>query len=289
MCIASNAPAEYVAGKQTGHENLSNWRRSCLKMLKRSIYLWVVLFVVVGSVMAQSEEGKHLGVNLEAAFVSQYMWYGYDILDGDPAFQPSVTFDLFQTGFSLTVWSSFALKSGSEDLDEIDYAVAYEKSFFEDEIYAMDVSVDYIYYDYPNISSDTDVQEVGGSISFPNLIPIGPSSLVPSYAIAYDWPVHSEGPNEGCFHIFGLGYDLPIPTLIPEQEEQFLSLTSDLTYNDGAYDADPGWSHSTVGISTAFEWKGFTLTPSVNYQWSFEDTVNDEDEFWAGISLGYGF
>ncbi|MFH1743194.1 MAG: hypothetical protein ABIH23_29665 [bacterium] len=259
-------------------------------MSKRAFVSLFTIAMLTVCVSAQDGEEKRLGVDLDATYVSQYMWRGYDILDGDPAFQPSVNFDLFQTGFSLNVWGSFGLSSGSEDYDELDYTLAWGRTFFEDAAYAIDFSANYIYYDYPNVDSENaDVQEIGVGISLPNLAPVGPGYLVPSYYAGYDWSAYSGGPEEGWFHIFGLGYDLPIPALLPDQEEQALSFTADLTYNDGAFDSDPCWSHTTAGLATNFEWKGFTLTPSVNYQWSLDDSVNDEDEFWAGISLAYSF
>jgi hypothetical protein len=105
--------------------------------------------------------------------------------------------------------------------------------------------------------------------------------------VVYGWPAHSGGPEEGWFHIAGLTYDIPFPPLLPDQEEQALSISADLTYNDGVFDSDSGFSHATTGVSTNFEWRRFTLSPSVNYQWSFEDSVNEEDEFWVGVSLSY--
>lgn len=250
----------------------------------------IVSVLAVGAVYAQGDDERRLGVDLDATFVSKYMWRGYDVLEDDPAFQPSVNFDLFQTGFSVNVWGSFALESGWEDLDELDYSIAYERSFFEEERYAIDTWVNYIYYDFPNVSSeDSDVQELGLGGALPSLLPVGDSAVVPSYIAAYDWPFASGGPERGWFHILGLGYDLPITPLLPDQEEQAISFASDITYNDGVYGEDSCWSHATVGVSTCFEWKGFALTPSVNYQWSFEDAINDEDDFWATISVGYSF
>ena len=259
-------------------------------MLKRSFLSFFTIAILTVCALAQESEERQLGVDLDATFVSKYLWRGYDAFDGDPAFQPSVNFDLFQTGFSLNVWGSFALSSGSEDLDELDYTLAWGRSLFEDEVYAIDFSANYIYYDFPNANSeDVDYQEVGVGVSMPNFAPVGPSCLVPSYYAGYEWSAYSGGPEEAWFHIFGLGFDLLISALLPDQEEQALSFSADLTYNDGAFGSDSCWSHTTVGLATNLEWKGFTLTPSVNYQWSLDDSVNDEDEFWAGISLAYSF
>ena len=245
---------------------------------------------LAGSLVARADDGRQLGVDLETAFVSQYLWRGYDVLGSHGAFQPSVTLDLFQTGFSVNAWGSFAFDDDFEDLDELDYTIAYGGVLFEEERYAIEYSVNYIYYDFPNVSSKTaDAEEVGVEVALPNLLPIGSNFLVPSFYSGYLWPRHAQHTGDGWFNILGLGYDVPVPALLPGQEEQALSLAADITHNDGALGADSDWSHATASVSTSFEWKGLTLTPGLTYQWSFEDTVNDEDEFWGTLALGYVF
>lgn len=260
-------------------------------MIRHCAILGLLVCLLAGAAFAQDYwEERFLGIDLDATVVSKYMWRGYDILDDRAAFQPSINFDLFQTGFSLNVWGSFALSSGFEDLDELDYSLAYATTFFEEEAYALDFAVTYIYYDFPNTTSKyADGQEIGVEISFPNLLEIGPSFLVPSWYSGYLWPAHSGGPERGWHHVMGLAYDLPITPLLPGQDEQALSFSTDLTYNDGTFGSESGFSHATIGLSTTFEVGDFSITPSLNYQWSFEDTVNDEDEFWAGIGVTYSF
>ncbi len=257
----------------------------------RSLVVWGCLALILTvSGYARAEEGRRLGVDVETAFVSQYLWRGYDVLGSHAAVQPSVTLDLWQTGLSVNAWGSFAFDNDYEDLDELDYTVAYGSVLFEEERYAIEYSVNYIYYDFPSVNSqEADSHEIGGGIALPNLLPIGPSCLVPSYYCGYLWEVYDRGPEDGVFNIFGLGYDVPIPALLPGQEEQALSLAADITHNDDAFGSDSDWRHATSSISTTFECKGFTLTPSATYQWSFEDTVNDEDEFWGSVTVGYSF
>lgn len=117
------------------------------------------------------------------------------------------------------------------------------------------------------------------------------SSLTPYYVGYYEWDgiQSSDDIDNGWIHMFGFSYDLPIPTLLPKLEEQTLSLGWDVTYNDGAFSSDPYWSHSTANLSATLTWKGLSFSPMVTYQRSFEDTVNDEDEFYASFSLSYGF
>jgi hypothetical protein len=48
----------------------------------------------------KQEEKAELGIQLDATWVSKYIWRGQDLYDGHAAFQPSFTYDLFGTGFS---------------------------------------------------------------------------------------------------------------------------------------------------------------------------------------------
>ncbi len=238
---------------------------------------------------------EELGITADFTYVTKYIWKGYDLLDDHGAWQPSLTLDY--RGFYAGVWGSWATSSGFVDADELDYYLGYAHSFFEDQWYAIDADLSWYYYDFPKSDSHagddeiSDSQEIGLVLSMSNLIPLGPSNLVPSYAVAYDWDgIQSrEDVDNGWIHSFGLAYDIPIPALIPGQEEAAISLGWEIVYNDGMYGSDSGWSHSQATISTAFEWQGFTLNPAVFYQWTFEDTVNSEDEFFASISLNYAF
>ena len=70
-------------------------------MKKLIVTMWIFLFAVAllpGAVAPQVD------------LVSRYVWRGFDLLpDNHPAIQPSLTIDLGESGFSLNVWSSFAL------------------------------------------------------------------------------------------------------------------------------------------------------------------------------------
>ncbi len=233
--------------------------------------------------------GETIGITADFTYGSKYMWHGYDILDDHAAFQPSLTFDY--KGFFAGVWGSWAESSGYEDLTEVDLFAGYGRSLFADDWYALDAVFSYTYFIYPNINNDADAQEVLLGFSMPNLLPIGESALIPSYSIYYDWAgvQSSDKIDNGWFQVWGLSYSLPVPALIPSQEEQAIDLSWDITYNDGVFGSDSCWSHSTIGVSTTFEWRNLYFTPAVNYQFSFDDSVNDEDELYALLSVGIAF
>lgn len=233
--------------------------------------------------------GEELSISTDFTFASKYVWHGYDIFDDHAAFQPSIHLDY--RGFFGGVWGAWPAGSGFEELTELDLYFGYAFSLFEEKPYALDIFSSYTYFVYPKTNSLGDVQELALGISMPQLINIGPSYLVPSYTVFYDWDgVQSEiHIDNGWFHTLGLSYALPASIFLKNDTEQTIDFSCDITYNEGVFGSDSGWSHSTFGISSTFTWSKFYLTPSINYQWSFEDTVNDEDEFYASISVGYTF
>ncbi|MBN2063989.1 MAG: hypothetical protein JW745_04225 [Sedimentisphaerales bacterium] len=240
-----------------------------------------------GMVSAQdiAEEPAGLGVALDSTFVSKYMWRGYDIYDDHGAWQPSVTFDLFGTGFSLNIWGSQPIGSGNEELTETDVTAAYYFQAFSEEKYAVDVTFDFVYFGYPKANHLMAAHEAEVWLSMPNLLQAGEIAIVPGYCFATMWPDSSGVAGvSGAFHVLSLAANMPLPGT-----EQVISLSSQAVYNDGAYAADHDWSNAAFGLSTSFEAGSICIKPSLNYQISMDDSVNTDDEIWAGLSLSTSF
>lgn len=252
------------------------------KKLIAILFMLSCLTVLSTSIKAQDAK---LGIDLDTTFVSKYMWRGYDIYDDHGAWQPSVNVDLFGSGFSVNVWGSLPIGSGNEDLTEIDFTAAYSFSGFQDEVYATDITLDYVYLDYPKLSHTSEAQEMEMWVSMPKLLSIGDIAIVPGYCIAFMWPTSSDVSDvAGTFHVFSLGFELPLPGT-----EQALSFGAELVYNDGAYGADNDWSDAAFSVSTRFEVGRLSITPSVNYQISMDDSVNSENELWTTLSFSTSF
>jgi hypothetical protein len=268
-----------------------------MKRIKLGL-MTVLIFSACGVIYAQEADQPQLGIDLDTTLVSKYVWRGYDLFDDHGAFQPSVNVDLFDTGFSVNVWGSIPMGTGSNGhgdginvWQEYDYTLAYGITLFEDECYALDLGANYIYYHFPKLNHMADTQEIGASLAMPKLLSIGEIALVPSYYAGKLWPTSSgqEDDVAGGFHILGLSFDLPVPCPLKEDTRQVFSFFTDITYNDGAFAADHDWSHSTIGVSTGVEVGPITITPALYYQISMDDSVNDEDELWGGLSVSYGF
>ncbi len=252
----------------------------------------VILLSLAGLVQAQEKE---LGVTFDTTYVSKYIWHGFNYYGHDnSAIQPSIDLDLWGTGFGVTVWHSRANRGRFRDLEEFDYILYYGDSAFEDTCFSTDYTISWLYYDYSDApTKDSDLQEFVVQFSWPNMLPEG---IVPSYYLGRLWPAKSGSAVlkdvGGWVHVIGLGYDWTIPDILPGSPEQVVSLFADLTYNDGYGGAsvDHDWSHATLGASTSFEIaENLTFTPALYYQMSMDDSVNNEDEVWTGLSLTYQF
>jgi hypothetical protein len=258
----------------------------------------MMLFSVAGVGQAVETEYGELGIDVDATWVSKYIFRGIDKLDDKAAFQPSINFDMFDTGLSLKVWSSFAgaSKNGgmvsTVDAEEWNYVLTYANSAYDGEQYKTNYALSWVYYDYPDVASqDADSQEFNLALSWPDVCPGG---VVPSYQVIYNWPAKGGGlvrDSAGYIHVFGLGYDLAVEGFLPDNPEQVLSFIAAAVYNDGTYGTtiDHDWSHILWGVSTSIDLPYGSLTPAVYYQTSMDDSVNTEDELWCGISYGISF
>ncbi len=261
--------------------------------MKKAAILIIGLIYLTNSVSAQDSKpgDKNKWVTLDATWVSKYIWHGQDLYDDHAAFQPSINLDLFGTGFSANVWSSTACSSGFVRDAELDYSVAYSNILFGDSLFETDYEVGWVYYDYYNQSSENaDSQEIDGSFSWPNILPLG---IVPHYTLSYLYCARGDQnpaallKMEGFLHTFGATYDFNAPKIdLP------LTFLWDISYNDGQGGADfhHEWAYMTWGLSSYIKLgpdEGFT--PAIYYQTSMDDSVNEEDELWCSFSYTLKF
>ena len=242
-------------------------------------------------------------ITVDNTFVSKYIWRGFNIYGSKGAWQPSVDLD-FQNGFSANVWMSYPIGSGQNDagapindLIEYDYTLAYSNSIMED-VYQTNYKVGWRYYDYIKVNSkDNDMQEVFVEFNMPNIIGNG---LTPRGAVYQMWNSESGGANSGAsgtIMSIGVGYDFTLE----QAPELPMTVTWDIVYNGGtgapteagyvAGDVVHDWSHQVFSLSTAIDcpWTEGKFVPAIYWQNSFEDSVNDSDELYAGLSFVLGF
>ena len=279
-------------------------------MKKKGILLVTVMLLSAWGIV-QAQEGELHGV-IDVTYLSKYVWRGFDIYGDKSAIQPSVDLDLYGTGFGVSVMGHRANSSEYENGERWDYSLYYHNSLFDDEVYATNYRLSWVYYNYPDqprkgtmAAPNAALQEINAVLSWPKILPI--KGLVPSYVLVKLWPSKSGsfsgakspmgGTASGWAHIFMLDYALPVQTesFLPGTTEQVLNLHTELIYNDGVGPAgqnvDHDWSNMVFGVSTDFDLgNDLTFTPGLYHQVTLDDSVNDDkDETWVSLSMKYKF
>ncbi len=235
-----------------------------------------------------SSESEKLDITFDTTWVSKYIWRGYDIFDDHATIQPSLDIVLPVKGFSLNIFAALPASSGYENFTEADYTLSYSTTFLSEDTSQIDMTVNYIYYDFYKVNSKAvpDTEEIGMSIELPNLLTINESALVPSYYIGFLWPHDSNIGIDiaGSYHTFALSYDLRVC------QDQVLSLSADINYNGGMFGAEHDFSHSTLGVSTSIELGDFSISPFLKYQIPIHDMFDTfNEELYGGLSITCAF
>jgi len=235
-------------------------------------------------------------VQPDLTYATKYMAHGMNIGGDEPTWQPSLAVDGLLPGLTLKAWMNRPVSRDLDGFVEVDYLVILGHTFEADERWAFNLHgyVDYWIYPFTALSdtvtSDLDGWKFHAGVSFPNLIRLGTVPIVPAYNYFHWIPRESGEFDRGGIHELFLFSPIPGGLLgLPLPDGQTLDLGASLNYFDSAFDFPSALSHATAHLSTTFNLKGLLLTPSVNYQWSFEDAVNPEDEFWASLSASVRF
>jgi len=246
-----------------------------------------------------------VGVSLD----SMYVWRGYRVFENTAALHFLADLNLFDSGFGVSAAGHRSLSDeyDLEDRERWDYTVYYQNGLFSGEPYATNFRLGYVYYNYSKLNKgeSLDRMEAHGILSWPNLLPI--KGLCPSYVFAWIFPARDETEDnfrvneaEGYLHILMLDYGFTVPGIVSWVPEHLIKIHSEVVYNEGVNlgphnrqyrNPEYGISHAVVGLSTDMDLgHGLMLTPSAYYQFTFEDTINDnDDEMWASLSLTYSF
>ncbi|MHC4124275.1 MAG: hypothetical protein ACYSSI_11925 [Planctomycetota bacterium] len=272
--------------------------------MKKGI-LGVVIFIsIINTSLGElsNTNNEKLDVTIDFSYLSRYVDKGFECYpENHTGIRTGIDVGLYNTGFGLSVNLFRANGGGSyENAEKIDYKVYYTNRIFEDKNYATNYRISWIYHSFPDQPRHaSNLQEIETNFSWPNALPFG---LVPSYTVAAGWPAEGNADNRnqgGWAHIFGLGYDLTIPGILPQTDEQVLNLSAALVYNDGigpgcngkgGKTVDHDWSHAIFGISTKLDInKNLFFIPALYYQSSWDNSVNTSDEFYTILTIAYNF
>ena len=246
----------------------------------------VVTGIVPPPVDAEADDKRGLEISVTTDWVSKYMFRGFDILDESGAWQPSVDVGLRDTGLHLNWWTSYASHDRGDDSlgferrdsDEYDYTVYWEGDIAD----CIDVELGFVYYDLIHLDSRADFMEYYGTFTLSDM------PLSPYFGAYYGHEKHDDTLGEGWNTVIGGSHSLPLCGLAFGGTDLTLDLAADVWYNGGQYNVDTGWSHATFGGGVTFPLcENLEFTPGLYYQLSMEDEINDEDEWWATLSLAY--
>ena len=241
-------------------------------MRKRSIpkRLWLLAMVTLVVQLAPVSAISQIGIRTDVTLVSRYIWRGFDtIADDRPALQPSITFEFGKSGVWFNAWSAFAL--ADTDFVELDLVLGYDKAFSED----ISLSAGAGYFTFPSMPNYPDENSATPEVYFGVTLMSIPMS--PNLTFYYDFNM-----GDGLYATFSLSRDFLV-----KQRLISSTLLAGYTRQYRGIGVDPGFSDICLGVSTDFDWRSLTLAPGINYVIIPNETINDENEFWVGLTVGW--
>jgi hypothetical protein len=152
------------------------------------------------------------------------------------------------------------------------------------------ISAGYTYFDFPNLSSKSDVQEPWASVTLDRISALPIDVSVTVFA-GYDFKAASDGPDEGWYYSWGIDAELPLSELPLFQKGQTLAVGVINWGNDGVADLKPSLLYATeFSVSSSYAFADFSITPSFAYTINHEGSINSgNDEIWCTIGISYTF
>jgi len=247
-----------------------------------------VAMTIAGSAFAQVG-GPELRVSGDV--LSQYIWNGANRveargLENGPVFQPKVELGVAGSPLRAHVLGSFTMKNDAQ-LHEAVYGVSAVRSLTP----LVSVMLGYDYYDdkvdtVNQVSADQHEVSLGLQLSTP-------AGVVPSAVVKYENPT-ADGVDSYFVAVGSLQHTLPVVPAVAGSVGVNVTWKTSLLYqgavNAGGVEVVPsGVSAWQVGMAAAVQAAGVVITPQVNYQVTFEDLVNNDNPFWAGLGVAYAF
>ncbi|MFQ5569362.1 MAG: TorF family putative porin [Rhodothermales bacterium] len=220
-------------------------------------------------VMASTTSYAQVTLSGSVETVSQYVWRGYALVEGT-SMQPALDVAWEDKGLSLSLWASVALihRDRHRTLDEVDLTVNYALASGS----WGSVDVGFIIYSFPN----QDQFSFKDHTSPEAYITVAPNvPLSPEVFLAYDANL-----GDDLYASLGVGHALSVAG-------QPFELGVTAGYNNGQFEADDGFSHLDLSVSTDLELGPVNLAPRAVYVHSFENTLNEGNRVFFGVGLGW--
>ena len=246
-------------------------------------------------------DGK-LHITLASGIISKYLVKGFDVTDDDAVWGNVASIQLWDTGFFLQWAGLYPAENRGDSLvnlpgplqelvgNRLDKRIndghlynAYYGKIFEN--FAMKIGANYL--DFIHLSSQkADFWEGYGVIRFHGL------PLNPHFAAYYGFPRNDDRGGEGWMTNMGVDHFCPLPNVeFPCGFKPLgIKLAADIWYNGGEFftRSDTGWSFATFSATMPLPLsERMLLVPSLHYQYSIEDTINDENELFGSLGIQY--
>ena len=241
---------------------------------------------------ADQEDEERPTVSADVAFLSQYIWRGYELSKDSLVIQPSVT--AAYKGFSLNLWGNLDTNvytgpyKGGSKWNETDFTFGYDTSFGP-----VGLGVGYIYY---AMDSAKDTQEFYFSIG-------GDILLAPTLTVYRDVDeLHGWYFDLGISHSFALPYEISLDVAGSIGFEY--SDSNDIVDYDNHLNPTNSKFRNfqnglvSVGLTVPF-WKYFTAVPMIAYSFPLGNAAdnmlkatslsNDASHFFGGVTLSMAF
>jgi hypothetical protein len=242
------------------------------KMIAAGVLTLTFLGAVPYAVLAEEEVPT---ADASVAFLSKYVWRGFELSDGSMVIQPSIT--TAYKGFSGNLWGNFDTDyepAGGQKWNETDFTLSYDGSYEK-----FGYGGGWIYY---ALDGTDDTQEFYGTVSYDVL-------LAPTLTIYYDTD-----------HFAGAWYaNLAFSHTFMIAEKYGLDLGLSFGYLDDNEDYN-ALHNGLLSASMSFPInKYFAITPEL--YWSFplsndaEDYItaasisNDDQFIYGGVSASFSF
>jgi hypothetical protein len=269
--------------------------------MKKISILFVLLLFCVSTFAQQTENKKKLGVFTSVDLQSKSIWLGWDLSNNKAAYIPCISLDLWQTGFETAFWASVPMDREDKYFDDLEIFFKYNHNLFAEQKGEINFHgyVDYIWFpkqdDFPHrpiLNEDnTYIAQTGLKqiwkfnigVSFNKLIHIGKNFIIPAYNIYYITPANTAYFQPGSVHDLSFTYNTALGNIAS------LKLSNNTLYHSRIFGVEALSINLTSAVVSFPFGKGFSVNTQINYQLSFEDAVNDENEFWGGAGLSYSF
>ena len=225
---------------------------------------------------------------VESTFTTHYMSHGFDNGNNVESIQPVVAYQHPDfSKWTFKYWGNYAINRDEKSADEADVIIAYNDEFEITKDFKLGFNTFADYFRFYNLDLGTktfDGVKFNVGVSTGDLFSIADKEIL----IAYNWyywdGVYHNKFKSGLEQELSAEYALGIAGIEQDIHQKIL-----LGYHHGAFNVDSGFSHFIYSSWVNFKIKEMNLKPQFNYQWSFEDTVNPEDELWLGLTTGFQF